>query len=200
MKSTFKADLYKEKQLHPLLNDYYKNLKNYTYQRVINLKQQKQGVDLVFKHKQKNTCYYIDEKAQLDYVNHSLPTFAFEILYYSKNQVKQGWLFDQDKITDFYALITAISTDPKNNFKACEIYFVNRKKLVALLQNHKLNQKALVNIAQKKPNSSKICIPQLNPNTQGYLYASKSNKAEKPLNLILKLQWLQQTKVAKKWV
>ncbi len=93
MKSEFTSDLNKEKQLSRLLDVYYqKHLIHYHTKRVHDLESQLAGVDVVFIHKKNKEQFYIDEKAQLDYVNDDLPTFAFELGYYKKDIFKEGWL------------------------------------------------------------------------------------------------------------
>ncbi len=91
MKSNFETDLVKEKKLASLLDSYYqKYLPFYDFERIQNIKQQLMGIDLILKNKASLQTYFVDEKAQLDYVNDSLPTFSFE-LFYEKNRVqKQG--------------------------------------------------------------------------------------------------------------
>jgi len=144
LKSSFVSDLNNEKRLAVLLNKYYKKyLKKYYFKRVSTGIEQRKGVDVKFIHKKTKQEFLIDEKAQLDYLNNNLPTFAFEI-YYTKGE--------------------------------CD-----------------------------KPGSAgrehgKIKVDFLNEKNEGYLFYSKSNKAERPLNLILKLDWLVRSGVAKRLV
>lgn len=60
-----------------------------------------QGIDLILKDKHLEKQFLVDEKAQLDYVNESLPTFAFELFYQKNGIQKQGWLFDASKKQSF---------------------------------------------------------------------------------------------------
>ena len=102
MKSKFKADLKKEQKLTPLLDSYYQeHLKHYSFERISQLKKQLQGIDVILKDKRSSKQFYVDEKAQLDYINESLPTFAFELFYQKNGVQKQGWLFDAAKKTHF---------------------------------------------------------------------------------------------------
>ncbi len=202
MKSKFKADLSKEKQLTPLMDHYYqKHLKHYRFERVSNLKKQLQGIDLILKDNRSEKQFFVDEKAQLDYINESLPTFAFE-LYYQKNGVqKQGWLFDVSKKTQFYTLVTSIYSDDDDVFTSCNITFVNREKLIQHLDKVELSQKQLEGIISKNQDiHGKLNLEQLNPKSEGYLFFSTKNKAEKPINLILKLDYLIRIGVAKRLV
>ena len=94
MKSTFKSDLEKEQSLQNLLDLYYrKHLLHYDFERISDLKEQIAGVDLVFTDKVSGEPFYIDEKAQLDYINEELPTFAFELSYHKNSEPKKGWAF-----------------------------------------------------------------------------------------------------------
>jgi len=202
LKSKFKPDLSKEKQLIPLLDSYYqKHLKQYCFERISNLKKQLQGIDLILKDKNSGKRFFVDEKAQLDYVNESLPTFAFELFYQKDGIQKQGWLFDASKKTKFYALVTSIYSDEDGVFTSCNITFVNREKLIQHLDGVGLSQKELERIISKKQNKhGKLTLEQLNPKSEGYFFFSTKNKAEKPVNLILKLAFLIKIGVAKKLV
>jgi len=202
LKSNFKADLSKEKQLAPLLDSYYqKHLKHYSFERVQHRKKQLQGIDLILKDKSSENEFFVDEKAQLDYINESLPTFAFE-LFYNKNEIqKQGWLFDVAKKTHFYALVTSIYSDEENVFTSCNITWVNREKLILRLHELGLNQNSLKKVCLDYTEChGKLILKQLNPRTEGYLFFSNTNKAEKPVNLILKLDFLEKMGVAKRLV
>ena len=188
LKSKFTSDLAKERLLQPLLDSYYKQLKQYSFERVTDLKQQYQGVDLILHHKQSGSRYTVDEKAQLDYLNESLPTFAFEIQYVKKDSFREGWLFDPKKKTQFYALATSIYADDDEKLTSCRLTFINREKLLELLKHKGIDKETLVNYSSKEA-KGKISITELNPKMEGYLYLSR-NKAEAPLNLILRLNWL----------
>ncbi|MDF0714825.1 hypothetical protein PY092_01580 [Muricauda sp. 334s03] len=202
MKSNFKADLSKEKQLTPLLDFYYKkHLKHHSFERVSHIKKQLQGIDLILKDNQSGKSFYLDEKAQLDYINESLPTFAFELFYQKAGIQKQGWLFDTSKKTHFYALVTSIYSDETDMFTSCSITFVNREKLIFLLDKTGLSRTYLEQIITENQDvHGKLVLEKLNPQTEGYLFFSRKNKAEKPINLVLKLDYLERIGVAKKLV
>ncbi len=133
-KSTFSSDLQKEQKLSVLLDSHYNTyLKQYDFERVKDMKQQLVGIDLILTHKSNGEKVLVDEKAQLDYVNENLPTFAFELGYQ-----KKGWLFDASKKTDFYALITGIFSYEPDTYTSCKITWVNRKKLVYFLKTRNI--------------------------------------------------------------
>ena len=200
LKSNFKSDLEREQELCILLDRYYKQyLKHYTFERVSDMPKQLAGIDLIFIHKTNGKKFYIDEKAQLDYINENLPTFAFELSYEKKGILKEGWLFDTSKKTEFYALITSIYADDPNTFTSCKITLVNRQKLLDLLTERAITLSALKKyILPEQDTHGKIKIDELHHRSEGYLFASTKNKAEKPLNLILKLDFLEESGVAKR--
>ncbi len=197
MKSAFKKDLEKEGLLSVYLNSCYdKRLRHYTYQRIPDIEQQLQGIDLYFKNKRTGKAYAVDEKAQLDYINEDLPTFAFELSYLKNGNEKIGWFLDQRKKTEFYALITAIFLD-EQEYSSCKITLVNRKKLlqklagVGLDLDHLKSYRATASHGRRR-------LQQLDPRKEGYLFFSSKNKVEQPLNLILKLDWMIENNIAKR--
>ncbi|MFX0556073.1 hypothetical protein ACOCEA_04710 [Maribacter sp. CXY002] len=200
LKSSFNSDLKKEQRLTLLLDTYYhKNLNHYYFKRVSEIKLQLAGIDVIFVHKTTGESFNIDEKAQLDYINEDLPTFAFEINYHKKGRLKKGWLFDLDKQTQFYALITGIYEDEPTVFTSCKITLVNREKLLDFLSKRKIQPKTLNKyIDGNKELNGKCPIKELNQRSEGYLYLSRKNKAEKPVNLVLKLDFLIENDIAKR--
>ena len=202
MKSSFKSDLQQEKRLTLLLDSYYKkHLVQYGFKRISSYREQLQGIDLVLIHKDSQKEYYVDEKAQLDYINESLPTFAFELFYEKDGVQKQGWLFDREKKTQFYSLVTSIYSDEENVFTSCNITFVNRSKLIEHLTLLGLTPENLQNtIKENQKVHGKLILEQLHPRKEGYLFFSTQNKAEKPVNLILKLDYLTKIGVGRKFI
>lgn len=196
MKSNFKKDLVKEQLLHPILDNYYSQLKHYDFERVHELGQQHQGIDVLLTHRKTQNTYFIDEKAQLDYLNEDLPTFAFEIQYYKNGALRPGWLFDAQKKTQFYALATSIYADEVGKLTSCRLTLVNRHKLLRLLEKLDLGKDQLIKKVQDNT-TGKIEIEALNAKKEGYLFQS-NHKAEKPLNLVLKLNWLTEAKIARR--
>lgn len=181
--SNFASDLKKEQKLTVLLDAYYqKHLKHYDFERIDDMKRQMQGIDIILKHKTSGKTFFVDEKAQLDYINEELPTFAFELSYKKKGVLKKGWLCNTAKATQFYALVTAIYSDEPNIFTSCKITLVNREKLLDFLKTKNINIDALKDaISKSDSQNGKI-------------------KAEKPTNLILKLDFLIENGITKRLV
>lgn len=200
LQSSFNQDLLREKMLSGLVDAYYqKNLRHYTFERVEDLNLQHRGVDVIFTHLHTKKQFKIDEKAQLDYINEDLPTFAFEICYHKKGIVKKGWFYDLDKETEFYALITSIYADAPHTFTSCRITLVNRQKLLHFLEDKGIGLLYLTNeLSLRHGKHGKHDLATLDPNKEGYLYISSSNKAEKPCNLILRLSFLMENGLAKR--
>lgn len=202
LKSTFSADLKKEQLLTVLLDEYYRNhLKQYNFERIHDKKRQFEGVDLILTHKEKGITYRIDEKAQLDYINEDLPTFAFELSYKKDGVLKQGWFYDSSKKTEFYSLITGIYSDAPNTFTSCKITLVNRKKLLTFLKDKGVTELLLKKTVETyETDHGKLILKMLNHRTEGYLYISSKNKAEQPVNLVLRLEFLLEKGLAKRLI
>lgn len=202
--SHFENDLSKENLLGKYLDGIYLKLfDGFTIKRVSDVDEQHRGIDIIIFKDEKE--YYIDEKAQLDYLEIDLPTFAFEISYLKNGFQKNGWLFDKTKITDKYFLITSIfcntEKEPESGFKNCKIFSVDRVKLIKLLQSKELNYQRISEINQEiRDGNSEGRIPtkELNSFTEGNFHFTKSGKVEEPINIILKLDFLMKSGVAKK--
>lgn len=193
-KSTFTSDLKKERNLAPFLDRLYsENLKSYDFVRNHDQKEQLMGIDVVFTHKKTNRSFNVDEKAQLDYLNERLPTFAFEVSYLKDGERKKGWLFDNQKKTEFYALVTSIFSDAPEKYTSCKITLVNRSLLLSFLEKRKVVFEKL----SPPNNHGKQRLEALDERTEGYLYFSKRNKAEQPLNIVLRLDFLLENGIAK---
>ena len=201
-KSFFKRDLKKEQQLGVYLDAVYTQL-GLVFERNKDLDLQHQGVDLIYSHH--GPRYYIDEKAQLDYLNKDLPTFTFELSYLKGGEEKLGWLYDDTKITTHYFLVTGICVNDLNDleqgFTGCKITSVHRQKLVDYLGSIGLTfdtlsqyQKDIRKQYQNKKTA--ITIDELDSNS-GCLYYS-GQLSEQPINLQLKLDFLIRQKIAKR--
>ena len=200
MRSKFKDDLSKEVLLGKFLDKFYFQKYNDTsksFQRITSLEEQMQGVDLIITIGGK--AYIIDEKAQLDYLNKSLPTFAFEISFLKNKKVKTGWFFDHQKKTNIYFLVTNIQTRENENstleFTDYSITAVHRINLQKLLSEKGLDEKKILEYTsniRKSQQHGKHPIPELNSKQEGFFYFSFENKNEKPINLVLYLKFLKQ--------
>ncbi len=201
----FKSDLGQELILSEYLDTLYK-AKGIEFFRIIDLEKQHQGIDLIIK--SNSMKYFVDEKAQLHYLNEDLPTFTFELSYLKDTTLKEGWLFDQNKLTQYYFLVTGIflKKDKLTLLKAgdidkLKITSVNRSKLIDHLISIGLEKGKLLEYGSKLRLSNsfgKNILAELNPKTEGLLYFTE-HLNEKPINLQLRLKYLIENKIAKKF-
>lgn len=205
MKSNFYEDLSKEELLGTYLDDFYPKIfkdSPFKVERIWNNRMQHQGIDLLLRNDTK--CFYVDEKAQLDYLNTSLPTFAFEISYLKRQHWRVGWLVDATKVTQLYFLITNICLLEKDDLSAglsnVKIIGIYRSKLLALLKSRGVTQQRVISIEKSIRNNNiggRVPIPELDKRKEGVFYFSKTNKKEQPINLVLKLSFLLEHGVGK---
>lgn len=142
-KSSFNHDLKQEQILGRYLDKIYANTEiEGTLTRVTSLDLQNAGVDLIYSSASNNNgfTYNIDEKAQLTYLNKSLPTFAFELSYMLNGKQKKGWLFDTTKTTYYYFLVTSIflkndlnKLSHESEISSCSLTKVHRENLQLML-------------------------------------------------------------------
>jgi CRISPR/Cas system-associated exonuclease Cas4 (RecB family) len=203
--SNFHSDLNQEQILSKYLDNIYKG-KNIEFTRIFDLDMQHKGIDVIMVIQ--SDKYFIDEKAQLHYIGKELPTFTFELSYLKNNSIRKGWLFDKEKLTQYYFLITGIFLKKRisilskpDDIKKVKITSVNRKKLIAYLKSIDLSEEKLLNYnneIRNKNSFGKNTLSELNNKTEGLIYYSE-HYTEKPINLQLRLKFLLETEVAKKF-
>ena len=203
--SKFQSDLAQEEILSKYLDKIYKE-KKIEFERIFDLDLQHQGIDLkIFVN---SNQYLIDEKAQLHYINSELPTFTFELSYMKNNILKNGWLFDENKKTEYYFLITGIylkenktKLKTSDDIKKLKITSVNRNKMIQHLDSIGLNISSLQkydNHFRMNNSYGKNEITELDKYSEGLIYFSEQ-LVEKPINIQLRLEYLIQSEVAKKF-
>lgn len=155
-------------------------------------KAQYMGIDIVLKDKY-DSMYFVDEKSQTTHKNKNLPSFAFEIIYYKDGQERLGWLFDENKKTTHYILISPNVIEEKKKMKLknfeditwLKVYFIKRDLILNTINQLGLTKEKLIDKAQniKKENCSLPIegIPEtiVAINKSGWL-------AERPTNLVVK--------------
>lgn len=206
MKSNFKKDLGDEKILGNYLDTIYSkifNAEEFILTRVWDSERQNSGIDLIIHHLTSSQTFNVDEKAQLDYINLELPTFTFETSYLRNGKLKQGWLFDDSKKTNYYFLVTSIlCKGPRisSGIESVKIHSIDRLKLKQLLTDKGLTKSVIGRYDSEIRNRGKsgaIRIKELHHIDEGRFYFSKDNKAERPINLVMKLSFLVRAGVAK---
>ena len=131
-------DMRAEKELAKFLDEhlYYELLKEgrfVSFERVTDLTSQKQGIDVIGR--TENAIAYIDEKAQLHYINQSLPTFAFELEFLWQGKAMKGWFLNDSLRTTHYLLLwpnateTDLSLITSDDFTTVEGMMISKEKL-----------------------------------------------------------------------
>jgi len=195
---SFQKDLNIESKFGRYLDTVYPHIggldKKFTFYRKDDLESQYAGIDLLLIDKKSGKEHYIDEKAQLHYLNKSLATFTFELSYLKDDVWKEGWFYDEKKLTQTYFLFTSIQTDRDNNFKGCRFISINRKLLQNFLEENALTEKRIFEYEKmfredtKRYNGEQV-IPEID-RTFATFHCSFSNLREKPINLKIRLNAL----------
>ena len=201
--SRFNSDLHNEQILAEYLDHIYAELELNT-RRISDIKSQNKGIDLIIKYNSK--LYNVDEKSQLHYLNISLPTFAFELSYLKDDVLKQGWLFDKKKETEYYFLITGIMLKGNKNVLKSKIEIdslmitsVNRQMLLKLLNQRNIDKETIeyvIHDIRENKAFGKHAVDGLDNRKEGNIHFTKA-LSEQPINLVLKLDYLVKKGVAK---
>lgn len=216
VKSNFNHDLNQEQILGKYLDRAYSSQERLgVLKRVSTPDYQNAGVDLIYSDEDNNFSYHIDEKAQLTYLNKSLPTFAFELSYILGGVQKKGWLFDSKKTTYYYFLITGIylkdgitKLSHEDDIAECTFTKVHRGNLLELLANSKItnpNSNQLLQDFEGKELTESVCDEisdklrdsEKESNNTKSIQLNKYMKifytgflAEKPINLVINLNYI----------
>ena len=136
--------------------------------------------------------FYVDEKAQLYYLNQDLPTFAFELLFKRGAYDTTGWLCNSTLKTDFYMLIWPSATQNTckgirwEQFTRADCLLIQKSKILKMLASKGLTVERLQEDARSiraSGQTGKIPIS----NIRGiYYYASDPSRyKEAPINIII---------------
>lgn len=191
LQSTFKRDLKEEALLNPYKDLCYQSL-GFKFKRVDDKESQNRGIDVIRTHQ--GRPIYIDEKAQMDYQNHDLPTFTFELGYFKEGYFHEGWLFDPTKITQRYYLFTNICSSKKGRFTSFKLTSVKRHLLIAHLEELNLGRKKCHSLIQEsnafQPNKRGTFLVHQDLNHPSIELIQSPFKAESPFNLKIRLPYL----------
>lgn len=163
-------------------------------QRITNPDMQKSGIDVIATYKGKE--FFLDEKAQLYYINKDLPTFAFELEYLMDGKPRTGWLLNEQLRTTHYLLLWPFATVEKaqqltaDRITEVSGLLITKKKLLQYLDSHGLNQLALRKMVvdvRKSRQYGKIDIHK----SGVYLFASDpKDYSEAPINIVVRREEL----------
>lgn len=154
------------------------------------------GVDVIAEWKGK--LVYIDEKAQISYLNHNRPTFAFELATKNRQgKYMDGWFLAEDNMTDMYNLIFPNTIDlslTKENVRAedfinVECLLIEKVKLQNWLTEHRISKDTLKKIAyQLQTGMAKAS----DFGGISFHYAYSPHLKEAPVNLVVKKKLLEE--------
>jgi hypothetical protein len=177
--------LFLDQYLYPHLNTH----TQFTYTRAKTREEQLKGVDIIASNTRKS--YYIDEKAQLYYINKSLPTFAFEVDSIQKEVYRKGWLINDELITDYYLLIWpyAVHTDLTKikyyDFTKLECLMILKSKVIHYLMDAEWDEQRLTSLSRKLSESKYVGKYEID-HPDFYMYKSDAKKYnEAPTNLVI---------------
>lgn len=190
------ADMGAEKQLSLFLDEkfwtpYAASKEGLSFERRHDRDMQLVGVDVVWTDNQ--SISYIDEKAQLYYVNRTLPTFAFEINSFQRYGLVKGWLLDDSLLTTDYNLIYPnarhedVNRLTKNDFTSVEIVSLKKQVLWDWLNLQGLTRDFLISQGQyirREYGPGKIRVPTKCPFAY-FVRSAATVYAERPLNLVI---------------
>jgi len=155
--SYFKKDFKSEQLLARWLDEYfYKRLSDERYEIPMRFKvtrpieygkerareMQQQGIDAFYRVKN-GESFLVDEKAQLNYLNNPLETFAFEVLYKRKNgegSFTHGWFINEDLETTHYLLVYPHSDQVDKHYYIKSFEQFSKAELI-LIEKTKLKEK-----------------------------------------------------------
>ena len=192
MQSNYSFDLRQEQLLQPYLDKCYRH-HGIKCVRCDDRNIQVKGVDLMLS--RDGYSFLVDEKAQLHFINKSLPCFALEINHYGADgRLRPGWLFDQQKKTDVYAFVFDIRLqkdktmiDSPDEVIGANIVLVNRHRLINHLERGGLDQFTLTRQADEMRRTGALRRYVPDP---GWKLAYSEQLPEKPVNLLVKREFL----------
>jgi hypothetical protein len=185
--SLYSQDLTQEGILQKYLDQKYTQA-GLSFTRVKDKNLQHKGIDVIMKGSSQSVN--VDEKAQLHYINQSLPTFAMEISYLKAGRLREGWLYDKNKATEAYALVFDIKLTSNvsrlarmEDISSCEVMLLYRNKLLDALSNNGLTREYCMGKSEelRQGRGNKKIIFDSNFNFQ-----ISSHLEEAPVNLIIR--------------
>lgn len=135
----------------------------------------------------------VDEKAQSQYINRDLPTFAFEISSIFSGKRSEGWLFNDAKETEYYLCIW-IWAERTWNISADDIIkldclLLKRSDIIVYLEMEGFTKKRIV----ERENEIRASGEQgpFDKTAHQYIYFFNTTKrVERPFNVIIRKQKL----------
>lgn len=197
---------YLDKYLYPkivtVLKDNYPNTK-FEFIRENSREKQLKGIDVTLKITYNNgetKEVLFDEKAQLYFMDKDINTFAFEIDSLQKGFVSDGWLFDENKLTEFYVLLypkicnkallekyskgnrknkaEILSKIKENDYDNVGCIIINRKSIISFLEKDNFGEAIVKDRAKKIRNRDIEPEDEKYENNSRYIYHFRDAQGE----------------------
>lgn len=191
------TDMNAEQEVSNFLEGYFypwlsKDVDGLSTQRNIEKQLQIKGIDVILKYKGKE--YYVDEKAQLYYMNKNLPTFAFEVSFINKkNELSVGWLINDDLLTNYYFLIWLnASTDnifkvKAKDFTKLDCLMIRKRRVKEYLESKGWSSRRIFEKSIEIRNNTSRGKINIQGENEFYFYFSDSQYySEQPINIVIR--------------
>jgi len=187
-----------ERALQPFLDAMYREL-GFEFRRIETKELQLKGVDIIIRHGDGD--YPIDEKGQTHWVNKRLQTFAFELEFKSADkQVREGWLFDEEKVTTHYFLVSDIRSPNSRvtDLTSFRLVSVNRQRLIRFLEERGWGNSFMTEDVPMAMGGNRSHV--LSKSDPAVKLVRTLNLVEEPLNVVINLDDLIAVGAAKELV
>lgn len=181
---------------HHLYHELLRERKFASFQRVTSIAQQKQGIDIIAR--SADQVAFIDEKAQLHYINNTRPTFAFELEFYIKGRRIEGWFLNRSLKTTHYLLLWPnaktedLTVIRDADFTVVEGIVISRQRIKKYLAQKGFDEDALKAKAEDL-RSKRVSGPQPTSYAGIKFYVSPSSEyLENPINIVISKKILAQ--------
>lgn len=192
-------DMRAEQELAKFLDEHLyqellKEKKFISFERITDIDRQMHGIDVIGQ--TEDECYKIDEKAQLHYINHTTPTFAFELEFIRYGQAIEGWFLNSSLETTHYLLLWPnagtedLSKIVSGDFTEVEGMMISKRKLKNYLEGIGFSNTFLENetnrLRKKGASGSQGSF------YDGIKFYVSPTYAENPINLVISKRILAQ--------
>jgi hypothetical protein len=191
MNSNWEDDLNSEQEVAKFLDKYFYQKKMISFKRITDVDSQYEGIDIILSYNDLKNIL-VDEKAQCSYVNKNLPTFAFEVNFIKNNKLCDGWLFSNNKKTEYYFLVW-IKAKKEKHFTFEDIIELNcilveRKEIIDYLSKYSIDKNKSYEIAEhlRETKTTKFS----NTNFEGFNFNFSNHLSEKPVNIVIQKEVL----------
>ena len=155
--------------------------------------EQLKGKDVIFTWKELVNII-VDEKAQSQYINRNLPTFAFEISSIFSGKRSEGWLFDDKKETEYYLCIWIWAKNTqrpsKDEITKLDCLLIKRNDIINYLEEEGFSKQRIIE-RESKIRSSGVSGAIDKSNHKYVYYFHTTHLAENPFNVIIRKEKLE---------